>query len=628
MAAKTKRRNSNQKVLPRIEQAEPVQAAKSESPRETGLLGSLLLAVITLAVYSRSLFNGFIDYDDRLYVTRNPHVRSGLTSETLRWAFTTYTAGNWHPLTWISHALDVQMFGLAPAGHHLNSIIFHILNVVLLFILLWKATGFQVRSLVVAALFAVHPLNVECVAWAAERKSLLSTLLFFLALGAYGWYARKPSIARYCSVAFLFALGLMAKPMVITLPFVLLLLDYWPLGRMGPGASPGPLATSRKPLPSLFLEKVPLLILSGASAVTTVAAQVRGEAVVSLSTIPISWRIQNAVVSYVLYLFKAAWPLRLAVFYPEKAPMFWEVFLAFLFLSAISVWVWRERKQRPYLLTGWLWYLGTLVPVIGLVQVGLQAMADRYAYIPLIGIFVMLVWRLAEAADSLAYPMRVRIAVVSVILVALAALTWRQIGFWQSPVILWTHTLELTRENVIAEDNLGLALSDVGRFDEAIVHYDNSIRLSFSHPRPHVGLALLLVGRDPRQAIDQGKIALSLTNDPEDLIAIYSGLGQAYRKIGDYKAASESFQQVLQRDPSNGDAMVSLGKVVLLQAADRLAHEADQHPTADAYSQLGSVWEQAGEIDRAKKAYESALALNAKLASAQEGLERLSKSAQ
>src|SRR5208282_4896002 len=322
-----------------------VSALTRKSDEQSVLSASLFLAAITFFTYGRALFNGFVDYDDPVYITGNPHVRSGLNGDTIRWAFTTYTAGNWHPLTWISHAFDVQMFGLAPAGHHFASIIFHTLNVVLLFLLLWKATGSQGRSLVVAALFAVHPLNVECVAWAAERKSVLSTLLFLLALGAYGWYARKPSVARYGSVVLLFALGLMAKPMVITLPFVLMLLDYWPLRRIDSWTSPGPWATSQKPPLSLFLEKVPLLFLSAASAFTTVAAQLRGEALVPLSNLPFWWRTENALGSYALYLFKAAWPFRLAVFYPQTALRFWQVLLAFLFLFSITLWVWRDRKQ-------------------------------------------------------------------------------------------------------------------------------------------------------------------------------------------------------------------------------------------------------------------------------------------
>ncbi len=602
-------------------------APQSGSLGRNPVLICLFLAAISFVVYGRSLFNGFINYDDGDYITENAHVRSGLTGETFRWAFTTYTAGNWHPLTWISHALDVQMFGLAPAGHHLNSMIFHGLNVVMLFLLLWKATGFQGRSLVVALFFAVHPLNVECVAWAAERKSLLSTLFFFLALGAYGWYGKKPSVARYGSVAFLFALGLMAKPMVITLPFVLLLLDYWPLQRIDSWTlARESWAVSRRPILILLLEKVPLLFLSAANAVATVAAQLRSEAVMSPSAAPLLWRVENALCSYALYLLRAVWPVGLGVFYPQTPPKLLQVSLSVALLFAISIWVWRERKQRAYLLTGWLWYLGTLVPVIGLVQVGSQAMADRYAYVPLIGVFVMLVWRIAEAADSFAYPLRQRTAATAVILLGLASLTWRQVGFWQTQLSLWTHTSQVTRDNVLAEDELGVTLMDLRRNAEAISHFENAVRVSPTQPLAHIVLGYLLEKHgDARQAIQQCQIALSLTRDPKDLLAIYTNLGAAYRHIGDYQAASDSFQQVLQRDPSDAAAMMALGSVTMLQAAERLSHELDRHPTADGFAQLGGLWEQAGDVDRAKQAYQSALALNAKLSSAQNGMERLSK---
>jgi hypothetical protein len=625
MASRTKRKsNENRSAAPRKQGA--TARPKAESLGQSILLISLFLVALSLGVYGRSVVNGFVNYDDRDYITENVHVQGGLTGETFRWAFTTYTAGNWHPLTWISHALDVQMFGLSPAGHHLNGMIFNGLNVMLLFLLLWKATESRGRSLVVAALFAVHPLNVECVAWAAERKSLLSTFLFLLALGAYGWYAKRPSAARYGVLASLFSLSLMAKPMVITLPFVLLLLDYWPLQRIDAWTvSREPYTASRKPPLMLVLEKVPLLVLSLASGIITVAAQLHSQAVVPLALTPLLWRVENAITAYGLYLFKAIWPVNLGVFYPETSPKLLQVFLALLVLVAISLWVWRERKQRACMVTGWLWYLGTLVPVIGIVQVGSQAMADRYAYIPLIGIFVMAVWRTADAADSLGYPVPLRIAAVALILLGLSALTWRQLGFWRDPLSLWTHTVQVTHENVLAEDNLGTALMALGRDYEATAHFENAVRSSPAEPKAHIALAFLLQKHgNNRQAIEQCQVALSQARDPNDLLAIYTNLGLAYRQVGNYKAAGESFSQVLLRDPSNATAITALGSVMLFQAAERSAHELDSHPTADGFSRLGALWEQAGEIGRAKQAYQSGLALNANLSSARSGLERLS----
>jgi tetratricopeptide (TPR) repeat protein len=626
MSSPNERRQHRKQQRPQIEQAAPQPSLKPGLLQNNALLICLSLAAISLVVYSRSLLNGFVNYDDPVYITANEHVRSGLTGETVRWAFTTDTAGNWHPLSWISHAFDVQMFGLTPVGHHFNSVSFHTLNAVLLFLLLWKATGAKRRSFAVAAFFAVHPLNVECVAWAAERKSLLSTMLFLLALGAYGWYAKRPSLARYGVLAFLFALGLMAKPMVITLPFVLLLLDYWPLRRVDVWTSPRePWVTSRKTATSLLLEKVPLLLLAVASAVATMVAQFRANAVMPLSATPVFLRIENSVCSYALYLLKTLWPVRLAVFYPETAVSLWQTAASLLLLCGISIWVWQERKQRPYLLTGWLWFLGTLVPVIGLVQVGSQAMADRYAYIPLIGVFVMLVWRLAETADFLTYRLWPRLA-VAIVLLGLASLTWRQVGFWQNPISLWTHTLQVTRDNIVAEDNLGSALIDLGRDEEAIIHFRNAIHLKPTEPKAHIILgALLQKNGEPREAIEQYKVALPETSDPDDLLAIYTNLGAAFRQTGNYTAASDSFQQVLQRDPSNIAAMMASGNITLLRAAEHLAQDVDRHPTATGYSQLGSLWEQAGKVDRAKQAYQSALALNGKLRSAQSGLERLTK---
>ena len=595
-----------------------------KAAQHTTLLVCAFLFAVTLLIYSGTLRNGFINYDDREYITENPYIQHGLNFESTRWAFTSFRAGNWHPLTWISHEIDMQFFGLAPAGHHFVSAIFHTLNALLLFLLLWKTTGYRGRSFLVAALFAVHPLNVEVVAWAAERKTLLSTLLFFLAVGAYGWYAKKPSLSRYTVLALFFALALLAKPMVITLPFVLLLLDYWPLQRIESWTQPRESwAASRKSWLGLVLEKLPLLLLSAGSAAMTLTAQ--SKAVVPLSVIPIPWRIENAIVSYALYLVKAVFPIRLAPFYPNySAPNLLAVSLASGLLAGISVWVWRERATRRYLVVGWLWYLGTLIPVIGLVQVGAQAMADRYAYTPLIGIFVMIVWRVSEAADARSFFLNGRIAVASVVLLILASLTRRQVGFWRDSITLWTHTLAVTQNNMVAEDNLGTALMDAGRDEDAITRFRNAIRIKPTEPKAHMALGALLQKQgDTSQAVEEFKTALPLTRDPEDLLAIYTDLAVAYQRSGDYAAASEGFQKILQLDPANTGAMSSLGKVLLMQSATRLAQEMGAHPTAEGFTQLGSMWEQAEEVDRAKQAYDYALKLNPKLASAQIGLQRV-----
>ena len=366
------------------------------SPEKRNPVVCLLLAVVTLALYNPVNRHPFVNYDDDRYVTENAHVRQGLTAETFTWALTSTEQANWHPLTWMSHALDVSLFRLNPAGHHFTSILLHVVNVMLLFLLLMWGTERLAPSLFVAALFAMHPINVESVAWVAERKNVLCTTFFFLALWAYGWYARKPDWKRYLVVAALFAAGLASKPMVITLPFVLLLLDYWPLRRVRSESA----ETNQVPAfqwSRLALEKLPLLALSAASAVITMHAQQSGGAVRTTAEVSFGVRIANAIYAYAMYLWKMVWPARLAPLYPHPGDSLsaWQVLVAGVVLIAITAIAWRLRARR-YLLVGWLWFLGTLVPVIGLVQVGEAAMADRYAYIPLIGIFVMIAFGVAD----------------------------------------------------------------------------------------------------------------------------------------------------------------------------------------------------------------------------------------
>jgi tetratricopeptide (TPR) repeat protein len=448
----------------------------------------VLLALATIALYSPVSGHAFLTFDDHDYVTANFHIRGGMNWNTIQWAFTSTTAANWHPLTWLSHALDYELFGLNPAGHHLDSVLIHALNAVLLFLLLAWGTKRAGPSLLVAALFALHPINVESVAWVAERKNVLSTLFFFSAIGAYGWYVQKPDWRRYLIIAVLFAAGLMAKPMVITLPFVLLLLDYWPLERT--------LFSIRVPrLPfSRILEKVPLLFLSALSAVITVKAQRSGQAVRTLHQFPFGVRIENAVVAYGLYLWKMLWPARLAPLYPHPGntlPL-WQVSLSALMLITITVLVVAFRGQR-YLLVGWFWFLGTLIPVIGLVQVGDAAMADRYAYVPLIGIFVMIVWALADLAEAKEVRTVWRVTPAVCALAALGIITYRQLSHWDNEYTLWSHTLAVTERNPFAHDAMGSALlepdaalnmnrqgnldTDQKRMDEAREQYEEALKI-------------------------------------------------------------------------------------------------------------------------------------------------------
>jgi len=458
----------------------------------------VLLAAVTVALYSPVFGHPFVVYDDRDYVTANSHIHDGLSWNTIKWAFTSTEAANWHPLTWLSHALDYQLFALHPAGHHLDSVLIHALNAVLLLLLLAWATKRVWPSLLVAALFALHPLNVESVAWVAERKNVLSTLFLLLAVGAYGWYVQEPDWRRYLSVAALFAAGLMAKPMVITLPFVLLLLDYWPLERMQvggtassdiAGAPERSLGLPRASFPGLVLEKVPLLFLSAASAWITLIAQRNAER--NFEEFSLAVRVENAVVAYGLYLWKMVWPARLA-FYPHSVSLpAWQWILSLLLLIGVTAFVVVFREKR-YLPIGWFWFLGTLVPVIGLVQVGEYAMADRYAYVPLIGIFVMIAWGLADLAEAT----KTRAAWLAIpavcMLVALGWVSIRQMGFWESDYDLWSHTLE-GGETPLTHNALGVALmhpdsemsqvdlesagSAQNRVEEARHHFERALEL-------------------------------------------------------------------------------------------------------------------------------------------------------
>ena len=454
----------------------------------------VLLAMATIGLYSPAIGHSFVVLDDREYVTANPNIHGVLGWSTIHWAFTSTYAANWHPLTWLSHALDYQFFGLNPAGHHLDSVLIHALNAVLLFLLLGWVTKRVGPSLLVAALFAVHPINVESVAWVAERKNVLSTLFFFLAIGAYGWYARRPDWRRYLLVAALFAAGLMAKPMVITLPFVLLLLDYWPLNRTPlDETQSGPVPSNDVPqvaFSRLMLEKIPLLFLSAASAWVTLKAQ--RAAVRSFEELPLAIRVENAVVAYGLYLWKMLWPARLA-FYPHSViPLpAWQWILSALVLMSVTALVVAFRTKR-YLPIGWFWFLGTLIPVIGLVQVGEYAMADRYAYVPLIGIFVMIAWSFADLTEAKKIRTVWRVIPVFCSLSALGCGTYRQISYWDSDYDLWSHTLAV-EENPLTHNALGLTLmhpdsemtqhdlensgSEQTRMEEARRHFERALEL-------------------------------------------------------------------------------------------------------------------------------------------------------
>src|ERR1022692_2003968 len=531
--------------------------------RRTWVLG-LLLAAATLALYYPVHHHPFVNYDDSIYVTENPHVQSGLDWDTVKWAFTTYDAGNWHPLTWLSHTLDCQLFELNPAGHHDINLLLHVLNVLLLFWVLQQATGFAGRSFMVAALFALHPINVQTVAWVAERKNLLSMLFFLLALGAYRWYVRGPRVGRYAVVALLFALGLMAKPQVITLPCVLLLWDYWPLGRMF-ASTPEPLSGGVSPItPSksfylLVEERFPLFAIAGVNAFITMQAQGRGGA---RNYFPRLIRLENAIVSYAQYVKKMLWPSRLALFYPHPDSFkTWAVLAAIVLLLAITALVFLQRRRR-YLVVGWLWFVGTLVPMIGLIQVGVQAMADRYAYLPFIGLFIMICWGVADWSERRHLPRALLASVSVVVLIVLTALTYRQVGYWNDGLTLWSHTLQVTTNNVVAEDDLAQALMEAGQPEEGVKHFQAALAINPSDQDGNLQIAQYDHQHGHlREALERYDKMLSITEDSSNRAVLFSNRGFVYRDLGDYVRARESFEAAMALNPRNFRTWIGLGVV-------------------------------------------------------------------
>jgi protein O-mannosyl-transferase len=587
------------------------------SPEKRTFVFSLLLIVFTLVLYNPANHFSFINYDDNHYISENPHVRAGLTWATIKWAFTSFDYANWHPLTWMSHALDYQLFRLNPAGHHLTSVLLHATNVVLLFLLLVRSTRRAGPSLFVAALFAVHPMNVESVAWIAERKNVLSTMFFLLTLGAYGWYSLKPGWKRYCAVAGLLACGLAAKPMLVTTPFVLLLLDYWPLGRIRGWSVPSDsLAIEQSSPGRLLVEKLPLLVLAGASSVVTLLAQ-RASGAVGTLPFPPGARLANGIYSYAVYLWKTVWPADLTLFYPHPThlPSLWRIGAAALLLIATTAVVLKLRS-RGYLVTGWLWFLGTLIPVIGVIQVGNQAMADRYAYMPLIGIFAMIAWSGADWARGKRLGLALCVVPAICVLVALTLATYRQIGYWRDSLTVWTHALQVTEHNFVAEDNMGVALVELNRVDEA---YSFFVRAAQDEPndpvaRLNIGTYLYQHGHIA-EAVQQYELALHLGAEPGLLAATYSNLGTAYSDLGNDAKSRYSFEQALRLNPNQAGAWQGMGLLSqkqgkLEEAITYFARSAELQPSAQGYLQLARVLAQANHRAEALAVYEQAVRLD------------------
>jgi tetratricopeptide (TPR) repeat protein len=593
-----------------------------ESPHKRNLIGCLLLVLGTLALYSPVTRAPFLNYDDAAHVTDNVRVRSGVTWNTVVWAFQTSETSDWHPITWLSHALDCQLFGLNPAGPHTINVFLHAANAVLLFLILSRATGFPWRSLVVAALFALHPLNVESVAWISERKNVLSMLFFLVALAAYGWYTRRPGVGRYLAVTLAYAFGLMTKAQVITFPFALLLLDYWPLGRIGKPRSRSDgvageteIAPGRGPtFWQLIGEKVPWFALSAASAVITMKV----EANATQAKLPLWIHFGNAAISYVRYLEKAFWPVNLALVYPhpELAISVPEAAVSACAILALTILAVIFRERRPFFV-GWFWFLGTLVPMIGLVQISVHAMADRYAYIPLLGIFVIVCWGAADLMERWQVPTAVATAATVAMLLALGVALDRQVSFWGDNVTLWAHTLAITEKNYTAEDNLATALLAQGKIEQAMPHLERARFL-----RPDDALAALNIatydqmrGND-RAALEGYARVIEFTKDPTLLETARVNSGYAHYSLKEYEDAKRDFEAGVQQQPWNSPAYRGLGLVAqragdLPRAVANYERSAELQPSPVGYLLLAQALELAGQADAARQAQSQAARMSA-----------------
>jgi tetratricopeptide (TPR) repeat protein len=617
------------------------------------LLIVLGLAVVTFGIYAQVIGHRFITFDDPTYIQENPMVNRGVTLAGLGWAFTTFYAGNWHPLTWVAHMIDSQLFGMIAGGHLLVNALIHAANTLLLFWFLLRTTHARWSSALVAALFALHPLHVESVAWASERKDTLSTFFGLLSLIAYTRYAEAPSIRRYAWVAITLALGLMAKPMLGTWPFVMLLLDYWPLDRMRglrlhvggqiPNVNGEPASRSLSTRRSfmqrlvggggwsvvrgLVVEKIPLFALVAASAVITFLAQSHGGGVRTFTEASITLRLSNALVSYAKYLLLAFWPNDLAVFYPfPKAGVpAWQIIGGTLLLIGITAFCFFHRKIRPYLIVGWLWFLGTLVPVIGLVQVGGQTMADRYFYIPSVGLFIAIVFGLADIAERRRVAPWLSAAIANVVLLVLAALTNAQIHRWSDSFTLFKHALTVAPPSVLAEDCLGLAMHRNGQLDEAVAHFEKALQM-----RSDDYLALLTMGvtrfyqgRVP-DAIEYAQAAIRSNADRPKA---HNLLGMAFAKQNRKEAALDEMRRASELAPKDAEirnnlglALARLGRIPEAIEQFHKAVRLDPDNAAPAHANLGWALLSAGKAQEGIPEFEAALQLNPEFKTAADGL--------
>jgi tetratricopeptide (TPR) repeat protein len=527
---------------------EPPKNQKSQRTTAWIVCGFLLLGV--WIVFGQTIQYEFVNYDDDVFVYNNPAMKNGLTLSNLGWAMTATQGSQWAPLTWISYLADFQLYGMKPAGYHLTNVVLHSITVILLFLILWQMTDAIWPSAFVAAVFAVHPLHVESVAWVAERKGVLCGMFFMLTLGAYLYYVRRPASGmRYWTIAVFFALGLLAKPAIVALPFVLLLLDYWPLGRMASGKLKG-----------LIVKKIPLFLLMIASCAAAPFTQ--GKAVIELAKLPMSSRIANALVSYVAYLGQSFWPANMAVFYPHPTGGISAAatLVALLILVGISTIAWIFRRKMPYFFVGWLWFVGMLVPVIGLVQIGLHAKADRYMYLPQIGLCIAVTWGCLRWSESWPYREWIRGAIALLVLMVLIGDARIQAAYWRNSESLWMHTLACTSQNNLAHSNLGVELARLGRADESIAQYEKALEICPDDAESHSNLGAVLMTKNRfDEAIGHYRQAIQLKPNYAEA---HSNFGVALGRLGRFDEAVSQYEAALKIRPRYVEAISNLGNAL------------------------------------------------------------------
>jgi tetratricopeptide (TPR) repeat protein len=536
-------------------------AIETRSPSGLTQLGvCAVIVVLVWIIFGQTLADDFVNYDDKTYVYGNSLVSAGLNLRGVSQAFVDTQTGNWHPLTIISHMIDCQIFDLKAGGHHFTNVLLHTIAALLLFLFLRDITGRFWASAFVPALFAIHPLRVESVAWIAERKDVLSAVFFFLTLGAYARYARSRSLGRYLTMSILFVCGLMSKPMLVTTPVVLLLLDYWPFKRI----------VDSRSFWRMTFEKLPLFALSIASSIITFLLQERSTG--SIAQLPFIWRLQHALVSYFTYIWQMFWPADLAVFYPhpEDHLALWQVIISAAFLLGMTLLIFIFRRSRPYLLVGWFWYLIMLLPVIGLVEVGLQGHADRYTYLPQIGLYLAITWLVADVSSTLRRRKEILVAAAGIIIVSLAGCAWKQTTYWRNSETLWTHTLAVTKDNDVAHTNFGMLLTERGQLDDALSHFQAALDVRSSSAHSHYDLSLALIHGDIANALarkgrlDEAMLHLreAVKFQPDYADAHYN-LGTALFQKGELNEAIAEYRTTLSIHPYDAGAHTSLGNALV-----------------------------------------------------------------